>query len=89
MIENRLYVIYAPLSPHYDRIGEALEVGVAGDEGRPEAPGRRVHERIGHRETMRERQVGRLQRDRRVHRRDGRAAERGDGFPRALLAEIP
>ena len=89
MTENRLYLIHAPLSPHYDRIGEALEVGVAGDEGRPEAPGRRVYERIGHREAMGEGQVGRLQRERLVHRRDGRAAKRGDGFHRPLFAEIP
>ena len=79
----------AGFSPHYDRIGEPLEVGIGGDEGRPEAPGRRVHERTGHRETMGERQVCRLQGERLVHWRDGGAVKRGDGFHRPFLAEVP
>src|SRR3989338_2569340 len=37
---------------------------------------------------MRERQVGRLQRERFVHGHDGRTMERGDGFHRTLLAEV-
>ena len=89
MTENGFMACTLGSSPPYDRIGESLEVGVAGDERRPEAPGRCVHERIGHRETMGERQVGRLQRERFVHRRNGRAAKRGDGLYRPLLAEIP
>ena len=61
---------------------------VTGDKRRPEAPGGRVHERVGHGETMSERHVGGLQRERFVHGRDGRAAQRRGCFRGALFAEV-
>ena len=70
------------------RRGQSLEIGVAGYERRPEASGGGVDERVGHRETVGQGQIGRLQGERFVDRRDGRTAKSRDGFDGALLADI-
>jgi hypothetical protein len=55
---------------------------------RPEAPGSRVDQRIGHRKAVGQGEVGGLQREWLVDRRDGCAAEGEDRFHGALLADV-
>ena len=76
------------LSTHDHGIREPFEIPIAGDQRRLKATSRRIDERIGHRKTVRERQIGGLEGERFVDGGNRRTAQRRDGRDRVLLAEI-
>jgi len=71
-----------------DSVGQPFEISVASHECRPEASRGGVDERVGHRQTVGQGQIGRLQGERFVHRRDRRPAKSRHRFHGALLADI-
>jgi len=75
-------------SANHDGVGEPFEVGVSGDEGGAEATRGGIDERVGHRQAMGEGEVSGVQRERLIHGRDGRAAERRYRLDGALLADV-
>jgi len=52
------------------------------------APRRRVDHGVGHRETERERDIGRLQSERRIDRNNRRSPKRRDGLEGSLFRDV-
>src|SRR5262245_5557535 len=75
-------------SPHHHGVGQSLEISVTRHELRPEAPGRRIYERVGHREAVGEGKVRGLEGQRLVDRRDGRSTKGRHCLHRTLLADV-
>jgi hypothetical protein len=71
-----------------DGVRQSVEIGVARHQRCAKASGRGVDERVGHGQTMRQGQIGCLEGEGFVHRRDRRTAQRGDRFDGAFFAEV-